>query len=114
MGVVIWAHTIHIQRIDRFIQQISFASTDDGSLDIEEFAFNASAEDLALFCAEKAGIPSKFFPLFALYSPNHEVFLPPGYEFASLARDTVNDDAMIVLLFGVCVRLRKKANGRKS
>ena len=57
----------------------------------DEFVFDATAEDLTLYCAAKAKIPSRFLPLFALFSIDKGLWLSPDYQLGKLAFQTVRN-----------------------
>ena len=56
----------------------------------DEFVFDATAEDLTLYCASKANIPSRFLPLFALFSVDKGLWLSPDFQLGKLAFQTVS------------------------
>ena len=60
----------------------------------DQFVYETTEEDLRLFCAKKEGIPSKFFPLFALYSLDLKLWLPPDCRIAKLGNETVSREDM--------------------
>ena len=62
----------------------------------DQFVYETTEEALRLYCAEKAGIPTKFFPLFALYSLDLKLWLPPDCCIVELGNETVGREMRLV------------------